>query len=195
MLSEPQIFADKIFYYESAMSNPHQLIDQIEESDKELHENLLISKWHTWSASNDSYVFGERKTTNFDNFSKSSKIAQLIYLTLDNTLAVYGENYANTLGIRLGTKMPISISKYFPGTYMGPHTDSSQNPTTENISAVIYLNENYKGGEINFPNQNIMIKPSAGSIVIFPSIPPYYHESKEVVEGIKYMSPAFWHLF
>ena len=35
--------------------------------------------------------------------------------------------------------------------------------------------------------------PTAGSIVIFPSNEPYYHESKEIKRGIKYMSPGFWY--
>jgi hypothetical protein len=37
-----------------------------------------------------------------------------------------------------------------------------------------------------------MIKPEAGSIIVFPSADPYLHESKEITSGIKYMSPGFW---
>lgn len=194
MLSEPQVFADKIFYYESVVDDPYELIYAIESSNEELSDSSLVSTWHTWSASNDSYVFGERKTTDFEKFSDASEVVKLIYLTLDSTLSTYGEDYASRLGVDLGRKMPISISKYFTGASMGPHTDSGPEPTTENISAVIYLNDNYEGGEISFPKQGITIKPSAGSMVIFPSVPPFFHESKEILSGTKYMSPAFWHL-
>lgn len=190
----PTIFAEKIFYYESVIRDPYELVYAIESSDEYLSETSLISKWHTWSASNDSYVFGKRKTTNEDDFDSAPEKVKLAYLLLKNTLSKYGEDYAKSIGVKLGTQMPISISKYFTGASMGPHTDSSPNPTTEHISAVLYLNDSYAGGELNFPEQGVSIKPKAGSIVIFPSTPPFFHESKEIKNGTKYMSPAFWHL-
>lgn len=189
------IFADRIFYYENVISDPEKLIDLIESTDSITSEKSLISSWHTWTASNDTYVFGKRKTTNLDYSGEPDASITSIYEILDSTLSAYGNHYAYKLGINLGIKMPISISKYFVGASMGPHTDSSPNPTTENVSAVLYLNDDYVGGELNFPEQGVKIKPSAGSLVVFPSTPPFFHESLPIVSGTKYMSPAFWHLF
>jgi Rps23 Pro-64 3,4-dihydroxylase Tpa1-like proline 4-hydroxylase len=194
MSSKPVVFAEKIFYYESVIEDPKGLVDAIELSNDDLSETSLISNWHSWSSSNGSYVFGERKITNPDAFISAAENVKLIFSLLKDTLLEYGQDYANTLGVSLGSQMPISISKYFTGASMGPHTDSSPNPTTEHISAVLYLNDDYSGGEIAFPDQNIVIKPTAGSLVIFPSIPPFFHESREITSGTKYMSPAFWHL-
>jgi hypothetical protein len=194
MLSKPVVFAEKIFYYESVIKDPKGLVEAIELSNNGLSEDSLISSWHSWSSSNGSYVFGERKTTNLDAYISAAENVKLVFSLLRDTLSEYGQDYANTLGINLGTQMPISISKYFAGASMGPHTDSSPHPTTENISAVLYLNDDYSGGEIAFPDQGVVIKPSAGSLVIFPSIPPFFHESREITGGTKYMSPAFWHL-
>ena len=82
-----------------------------------------------------------------------------------------------------------SLRQYFPKTFLGPHGDwdekdsSSKNWT---ITANIYLNDNYSGGEICFwkppyttheqnPVHNSTIlpetsyKPSKGDILIFPS--------------------------
>jgi predicted 2-oxoglutarate/Fe(II)-dependent dioxygenase YbiX len=193
-LQSPKIFADKIFYYESVIQNPEELIYLIESTDLGLPEESLISKWHTWVASNDSYVFGKRKITDTAFYDSASNKVRQVYDLLTDVLSDYGLDYAKTLNINLGSQMPISISKYFTGASMGPHTDSSPNPTTENISAVLYLNDNYSGGEISFPEQGVKIKPKAGSLVVFPSVPPFYHESMPIVNGIKYMSPAFWHL-
>jgi hypothetical protein len=194
MSSKPVVFAEKIFYYESVIEDPKGLVDAIELSNDDLSETSLISNWHSWSSSNGSYVFGERKITNPDAFISAAENVKLIFSLLKDTLLEYGQDYANTLGVSLGSQMPISISKYFTGASMGPHTDSSPNPTTEHISAVLYLNDDYSGGEIAFPDQGIVIKPTAGSLVIFPSIPPFFHESREITSGTKYMSPAFWHL-
>jgi hypothetical protein len=190
----PTVFAEKIFYYESVIKDPHELVYAIESSDEYLSDTSLISNWHTWSSSDDSYVFGKRKATNEDKFDAAPEKVKLVYLLLKDTLSKYGEDYAKSIGVILGTQMPISISKYFTGTSMGPHTDSSPNPTTEHISAVLYLNDNYSGGEIAFPDHGVVIKPTAGSLIMFPSTPPFFHESREITNGTKYMSPAFWHL-
>jgi hypothetical protein len=55
------------------------------------------------------------------------------------------------------------------------------------VSAVIYLNEDYEGGEIAFPRMdNLIIKPSLGDIAIFPSNYIYEHASLPIKSGIKY---------
>jgi Rps23 Pro-64 3,4-dihydroxylase Tpa1-like proline 4-hydroxylase len=194
MLSKPTIFAERIFYYESILDDPYSIIDAIELSDKELSDKSLITNWHTWLSSDGSYTFGQRKSTNAENFSEATVEVKKIYTLLDNLLSVYGKDYANKLQVILGEKKAISISKYFTGSSMGKHADSSPNPTIENISAVLYLNDDYSGGEIAFPDHEVVIKPTAGSLIIFPSRPPFFHESREVTSGTKYMSPAFWHL-
>ena len=193
-LQSPKIFAEKIFYYESVIPNPEELVYLIESTDFYISEESLISKWHTWMSSDDSYVFGKRKTTDASFYDSASNKLRDAYDILTRTLSVYGKDYAEKLNVDLGIQMPISISKYFAGASMGPHTDSGPEPTTENISAVLYLNDSYSGGEINFSGQGVKIKPKAGSLVIFPSVPPFYHESMPILNGVKYMSPAFWHL-
>jgi predicted 2-oxoglutarate/Fe(II)-dependent dioxygenase YbiX len=76
---------------------------------------------------------------------------------------------------------------------MGSHIDSYGDDRSPILSVVLYLNDNYEGGELYFKNQHVIIKPTAGSIVIFPSVEPYYHESREIQRGTKYMSPGFWY--
>jgi predicted 2-oxoglutarate/Fe(II)-dependent dioxygenase YbiX len=90
----------------------------------------------------------------------------------------------------------MSISMYEPHTYMGPHVDheggTSYNRTAATVSACLYLNDDYDGGEIAFPDQSITIKPKAGSLVIFPSSKPYFHASQEIHSGNKYLCQTFW---
>lgn len=55
------------------------------------------------------------------------------------------------------------------------------------VSAVIYLNDDYEGGEIYFPRlDNKVIKPSYGDIAIFPSNYIYEHASLPIKSGTKY---------
>lgn len=189
----PTIFADKIFYYEGVIDSPDKIVAILESTDPELSQDSLISSWHDWTASDDSgFLFGARKMTNPDSYGNASEELKSAYDTLKNALTNTAMHYVDKNKLESGKQAPISISKYFVGAFMGPHTDSAPEPTTEHISSVLYLNDDYEGGEINFPNQGVCIKPKAGSIVVFPSVPPYVHESKEIISGTKYMSPGFW---
>lgn len=191
----PKIFADKIYYYEDAIKSPKELVEMIELTDLNLTENDAIKKWHEWVASGDDekYVFGQQKFTDESKLHTSSEIVSLIYLTLKNALTKVGKDYAKKNGINYIDPAPISISKYISGAEMGPHVDYHGEPNLEPImSAVMYLNDDMEGGEIHFTEFDIVIKPKAGSIVVFPSVEPFYHRSTPVKSGVKYMSPAFW---
>ena len=61
------------------------------------------------------------------------------------------------------------------------------------ITCTFYINDDYKGGEIEFyiNGKFITHKPKAGDIVIFPSTPPYYHGVKLIESGNKFMIRNF----
>jgi hypothetical protein len=44
--------------------------------------------------------------------------------------------------------------------------------------------------DLKDPNIDFWLKPEAGSVVIFPSQEPYYHQAHEVKSGLKYMSTS-----
>jgi len=183
----------KIHYYENVIADPDYLINLIELSDGGLTENTSIPKWNKWAASGDiEYVFGYQKrfTNNVDKDNHPD--IRRINNILKNAIVGASQHYAKIEKIEIGSLMPLSISKYSTGKSMGPHVDDYGNGEDPNISVVLYLNDKYEGGEIYFKEQDIKIKPKAGSIVIFPSVEPYYHESLPVISGIKYMSPGFW---
>lgn len=53
-------------------------------------------------------------------------------------------------------------------------------------SAILYLNNDYEGGELEFPNFGIKIKPEPGMLVLFPSNYAYRHIAHPVTSGTKY---------
>jgi hypothetical protein len=61
-----------------------------------------------------------------------------------------------------------AIQRYKPNTNMGIHKDDELDSTVQ-YGVVIYLNDNYEGGEIYYPELNITIKPKARSIIIHPA--------------------------
>jgi hypothetical protein len=78
------------------------------------------------------------------------------------------------------------LRKYHVGGAIGPHIDKNhKNPlNTMDWSVLFYLNDDYEGGEISFPDLDITIKPTAGSALVFPCTAN--HAALEVKSGEKY---------
>ena len=65
------------------------------------------------------------------------------------------------------------------GEELGYHTDAYGGVDGYGVigySALLYLTDDYDGGEINFPDHNLKIKPKANSFITFPSNEHYLHE-------------------
>ena len=54
------------------------------------------------------------------------------------------------------------------------------------LSMVCFLNDNFVGGELEFPHFDLKITPVQGMVVLFPSNFPYAHIAHPVEEGTKY---------
>lgn len=184
---------DKIHYYQNVIENPKALIDLIEDTDYMLTETSSITKWTKWEASDASYDFGYQKFINHTIIDEKDKSLLSINKQIRDAIVNASKDYADKHNIDLGYLTPISISKYSTGKQMGPHVDSYEDERSPVLSVVLYLNDDYEGGDLYFKNQNISIKPTAGSLIAFPSVEPYFHQSNIVIKGVKYMSPGFWY--
>ena len=60
-------------------------------------------------------------------------------------------------------------------------------------SSVFYINDNYTGGELFFPEYDIIIKPKAGNFITWPSNAKYMHGVTNVVDGYRYTIPSMWY--
>jgi hypothetical protein len=84
------------------------------------------------------------------------------------------------------------------GGFASPHSDNSDfngkpnNLLKNKYASILYLNDDYEGGELYFPEHDIQIKPKTGSLVIFPGGRENLHGIKEVTEGRRYTFAAFW---
>lgn len=78
-----------------------------------------------------------------------------------------------------------SLLKYQSGEEYKMHYDGGTG-VGRAISAVCYLNNDYEGGEIEFPYFKIKIKPEPGMLILFPSNYAYSHIAHPVTKGTKY---------
>lgn len=184
---------DKIHYYQDVIYKPYALIKDIEETDEFLDNTTSITKWKQWKASDEGYDFGYQKMINPSISIETNEMLLSILNRIKDAITNASKDYAKEHNIDLGYLTPISIAKYSTGKQMGPHIDSYDDQRSPVLSVVLYINDNYEGGELYFKEQDVLIKPNAGSLIAFPSVAPYYHQSMTVTKGLKYMSPGFWY--
>jgi hypothetical protein len=95
------------------------------------------------------------------------------------------KDYQNSYGIYTTWHDSYGILKYGVGQKFTNHIDDHPD-YHRRMSTVYYLNDNYTGGEINFPRFNITYKPKANQMIVFPSTYVYNHSVSEVTEGTRY---------
>jgi len=90
-------------------------------------------------------------------------------------------------------KSALHIVKFVKGFYLEPHVDTLSYEGNH-IASVYYINDDYSGGEINFPDHKLEIKPKPNSLIIFPGNENYLHEVREILDNNRYSS-AMWFQF
>lgn len=188
----------EIHYYKNVIENPYELIEQIEKTDSNCTSKTGITKWRWWKKPSENYGKTKAIKPNIKEESKkelidiNNQIVGALNITLADYLTYYPNDIEKDFRYGKGGFEPLTINKYFENAHMSYHTDSQGDKNSPTITSIIYLNDDYLGGELGFKDPEIVIKPEAGSVVVFPSMPPYYHESKLLIKGTKYMILQSW---
>jgi len=125
-----------------------------------------------------------------------------LYNILKNYVPVIGTEIEKNFSCSVFQETYFTVTVYKVGESLAPHYDSktARYPLEEktpnghrsrDISSVLYINDDYVGGEINF-KWGVKIKPRKGSLVLFPASEKYTHYTDAVVSGMKCVVPQFW---
>jgi len=88
------------------------------------------------------------------------------------------------------------ILRYQPGGHYWLHADSERyirerkswlKTSDRDASLLLYLNDDFSGGELSFFAMNYVYRPRRGDLVFFPSDHRYAHRAHEVTEGRRYV--------
>jgi hypothetical protein len=109
---------------------------------------------------------------------------------LNDIFSVIEKDYEEDYYIKFKVHQPYKILKYATGGKFDLHIDDA-GATFRRASTVFYLNDDYEGGEIEFPSFGIKYKPEAGDFIMFPSSYAYRHRVTPVTSGTRY-SIASW---
>lgn len=83
----------------------------------------------------------------------------------------------------------IHIARFVEGYGMHEHFDENK---PKDIATLLYLNDDYEGGEIYFPDYDIYIKPKAGDLVTFPDNPNFVHGVRPISSGVRFTAPRWF---
>lgn len=84
-----------------------------------------------------------------------------------------------------------SIQRQYEGVSLSYHIDSLSNPLVV-FANVLYVNDDFTGGELHFPTIDVKYRPEKGALIVFPSADDYLHGVLPVGPGpIRYALPAF----
>jgi len=86
----------------------------------------------------------------------------------------------------------LSVVRWTEGTFLNLHVDDLGYVTDNHLPVVIYLNDDYEGGEIRFETHGLSFKPNAGDFIVFPGNMHYPHEVTKILSGTRYTLPIWF---
>jgi hypothetical protein len=147
--------------------------------------NEIINNLDESTSLNIEGVWQDRIFAEFSFPIKTKKILKMFRLKLKPFLE---KEYLVKL---LPNSLNQHIVKWSPGEEMEPHIDDI-GTVYNHISSILYLNDNYDGGEIFFPQHEITIKPIQGDLLCFPGNLNYKHGVKKVNNGTRYTMTSWF---
>jgi prolyl 4-hydroxylase len=99
-------------------------------------------------------------------------------------------------GSPVGAGEPLTILRYTPGQQYRPHLDTLPNAANQrSMTMLLYLNDNYAGGETYFPRLKLTVKGRKGDAMLISNLDRdgradqrLLHEGRPVVSGSKFIA-------
>ena len=104
---------------------------------------------------------------------------------------------AKATGTQPGWGEPLNILKYAPGQQYRPHHDGTgtDNVSVRTLTALIWLNDQFEGGETDFPKIGVRVRGGVGDMLVFKNVRDdgsfderMIHAGLPVTEGVKWMA-------
>jgi hypothetical protein len=96
------------------------------------------------------------------------------------------------------SKIGYHTQKWEPGAYARIHSDNTDAEgksgafTRSRYAGFLYLNDNFEGGLLRFPGQDLEIQPKVGMLAVFDGGFNNMHEVSLIESGVRYTIGSFW---
>ncbi len=171
--------------FENVWPNPKETISLVEEQC-----SLKDSGMH-WERATTKHAGAEQSIrTNYHlgltrNAGLGNPVAQNVHNQMYLLLVAATLQYAEKHHIDELYHEGYNMLRYTGGQEYKAHADGTT-VDGRSVSAIVYLNNEYEGGEVEFVNFGVKIKPEPGMLLLFPSNYPYTHIAHPVTSGTKY---------
>ena len=183
-----QIYSKEPFLATISNGIPTSLINNIL-----TESNFQPSPVFAYNSQNENITMNEVR--NSSTMHTGSKYIKLTKIVLEHLKNEFNHSYDLTCCESW------QIARYEPGQYYRPHHDyfniENHKDYVKNdrvATVILYLTDDFKGGQTFFKILNIKISPMAGAMVYFtypadtPSSTKTLHEGCDVISGIKYIA-------
>jgi predicted 2-oxoglutarate/Fe(II)-dependent dioxygenase YbiX len=194
-LKPTEVIGGCIAIWHNAWSEPSKTIEMFERISSD--ENSKINFSQAKTVGNENNDNSKKRTNSHLSLSDGAKINEEFrqvnnqYLDLIYSAALYyEETFAPNLGFHITEGF--NVLRYQTGEEYKAHFDGAT-ATHRSFSPILYLNDDYTGGELEFVYHNIKIKPKAGMLAMFPASFPYAHIAHPVKTGTKYAIVTWLH--
>ena len=188
------ILGGAIAIYEGVYDNSSEIVRYIEDNSSSI--NFLPAQTHDDLLKKDKNAQSHRTNYGFNLKKEAASDITIRQLSEDfsNMLSKYSKSYSKTFNIyeNIIDVENHNLIRYEAGQKYDAHYDGATH-SRRALSAIFYINDDYIGGEIEFINFDITIKPKAGSLVLFPSNYAYKHKAYPVLSGTKYAIVTWLH--
>jgi predicted 2-oxoglutarate/Fe(II)-dependent dioxygenase YbiX len=190
-----KILGGSIAIWENAWIEPNETIKALEKNIKE-SSNLDWRK-ATTIAEESGVEHSTQRTNSIFHLRQNARDNEALRKISNDyfdLVASATEWYAQNFGMEEHIYFPeeFNVLRYQTGEEYHAHYDGGT-ASKRAISPILYLNDDYTGGEIEFVNYDIKIKPKAGMFLIFPANFAFRHVAHPVKTGTKYAIVTWLH--
>tara|TARA_B100001939_G_C16882598_1_gene591642 strand:+ start:313 stop:912 length:600 start_codon:yes stop_codon:yes gene_type:complete len=153
----------------------------------------------------------ENSTTSTNRIKDYRKSLVTLVDEEDSIIKKVKKKIAKSFGLDGKGMEKMQLQKYPEGGYYKEHFDAKSEDhyqkdksfSQRKYSIIIYLNDNFIGGETVFPKKNISVKPLQGRLLLFSNMlnetnyvhPFSSHLSNKIVKGEKWILSTWHHSF
>lgn len=154
-------------------------------------DESLSNDWNFYTNNGGGSTIVGRFTIVRDDQESYSKVLEVFESCLNEYIK---ENNLNINLSHMGNEYWL-FREYNAGSVMSAHSDAYSyvtkdgQPVKPYLTIILYMNDDYEGGEINFIHDGVCISPKPASVVIFPS--NLQHEVLTIKSGNRYMTQTY----
>lgn len=127
---------------------------------------------------------------------RDADASAISHLTEDMITQRINARIAAATDTEIGWGEPLNVLRYQPGQQYRPHHDGrGPGGVTRTMTALIWLNEQFEGGETDFPVLGKRVRGGVGDMLVFRNVLPdgsqddrLLHAGLPVTDGVKWMA-------